>query len=344
MESSGSSKENSSTSNLGSNISSSNASVNPGAGNPGSNITYTKYLEIEQFEDKLIIQDYICPLCTGVYNNPVVDGCGHVFCQKCIDLSMTKTIYCPISYRDLGKDSFHQIPFISSIISKHIINCKNKCGWKKALSFYQAHLDEDCPNVLQKCKFENCKEFFLRSEKTQHEANCEFRLIMCDHCKNYFAFVELDKHLATSCPNVKIACLQDCSLEIERCQMEDHIKQLCENTLVQCVFSEFGCSENFKRKDENSHYETRSIAHLKVLGKDVIQENKTLKQKISVLEEEQKLLQEAMQKLEKYVENNIKLIKSQQEYRNAAENDMYINIIKKFLLQLITSTFFPSLY
>jgi len=267
------------------------------------NLIFTRYLEIDQFEDKLIIQDYICPLCTGVYNNPVVDGCGHVFCNDCINQSLTKSVYCPISYRDISNDSCHQIPFINSIISKHIINCKNKCGWKKPLSNYQKHLDEECPNILLNCMFANCKECYLRSEKTVHESACEWRLIECEHCKSLVAFVEMQKHYEV-CPKIRVICWQDCGISIERCELENHVKNNCRNTLVECFLAVHGCSKKYRRFDELAHYEESKLEHYSVISKSLTQtsEIKLEKEKIEKLEEFNELLQQRLSKLE-YVVN-----------------------------------------
>ncbi len=268
-----------------------------------SNIIYTKYLEIEQFEDKLIIQDYICPLCTGVYNNPVVDGCGHVFCSNCINLSLTKSVYCPISYRDISKDSCHQIPFISSIISKHIINCKNKCGWKKQLGSYQQHLDEECPNILLSCKYSNCKECYLRSEKDFHETTCEWRLIECLYCKMNIAYTEMDQHLGL-CPKVKIFCEQDCGTEIERSEMKNHYEKECENTLVACSFSDLGCKSKYKRSEEMLHYEEAKLEHFKVISQ-CLKDNKIYKEKLLKLEETVESLLQYKSKTENIINKGI---------------------------------------
>jgi TRAF-type zinc finger/Zinc finger, C3HC4 type (RING finger) len=266
-----------------------------------SNLTYTKYLEIEQFEDKMIIQDYICPLCTGVYNNPVVDGCGHVFCNECINISMKKSVYCPISYRDLSKENFHQIPFISSIIAKHVINCKNKCGWKKSLNNYQTHLDEECPNILLSCKFENCKQCYLRSEKESHTANCDFRLVQCEFCKESIAFVELNKHYDV-CPNVKVECTQICGLQIKRSDIEKHMREICPKTNIDCMFKAIGCDKGFPRSEENKHNEDFKENHLKLIGKN-FEEQKAINEKMKKVIDDVDILKEKIEKVEKMKED-----------------------------------------
>jgi len=284
------------------------------------NLVYSKYLEIEQFEDKLIIQDYICPLCTGVYNNPVVDGCGHVFCNECITLSLTRSVYCPISYRDISKDSCHQIPFINSIISKHIINCKNKCGWKKPLNNYQQHLDEECPNILLNCRFSNCKECYLRFEKTTHEAFCEWRLIGCEFCKINVAFVEMQKHYDL-CPKIKIACEQDCGLEIERCDFDNHVKNICMNTLVECFFGSLGCATKYKRSEEIMHYDNCKLEHFSVISKSLL-ENKLMCEKIEKLEETVDILMQYKSKTENILSKNANIESKVLSNKNMNNGDL----------------------
>jgi hypothetical protein len=296
--------------------------------NPNVNIFFSRYYEIDQFEDKMIIQDYICPLCGGVYNNPVVDGCGHVFCSDCITLSMKKSVFCPISYRDLSKDSFHQIPFINSIISKHVINCKNRCGWKKNLSFYKSHLEEECPNILLTCKFDCCNECYLRSEKEAHEANCDFRLINCEFCKDSIPFVKLNDHYDI-CPKVKIYCDQACDMEIERCERDEHILNICPRTLVSCALEAFGCCGGYPRFEEEKHNKEFKYKHIEMIGKNCL----IIKELCLKIETQGKELKSINEKFEKYKEEinftNKEMIQNVHNIQNM-QNQIQAQIQKEF--------------
>ena len=265
-------------------------------------INYTKYLEIDQFDDKMIIQDYICPLCTGVYNVPIVDNCGHVFCKSCLNQSLEKSIYCPISYKEINLDSVHPIPFISTIIQKQAINCKNKCGWNNTLSNYENHLQTDCPNILLNCIFEPCKECYLRSEKEVHEIGCPYRQVSCEFCKENILFLNLENHYDI-CPKIKVKCSQECGIEIERWEISEHINKICSKSIVSCIFKNFGCEETFLRSEEIEHYTEKQIFHNQ---KTVVQlvENKILKIKVESLENELSVFKNLVEKFME--ENNLK--------------------------------------
>ena len=49
-------------------------------------LEYEKHLDVDYFfeKDKNSVKDYICFLCKGVYFEPYVDRCGHIFCKECI--------------------------------------------------------------------------------------------------------------------------------------------------------------------------------------------------------------------------------------------------------------------
>ena len=45
-------------------------------------------------ESRQKLQEYICPLCKGIYIDPVIDSCAHIFCKKCFVFYLFfKTIY-----------------------------------------------------------------------------------------------------------------------------------------------------------------------------------------------------------------------------------------------------------
>lgn len=41
------------------------------------------------------LNDFICPICFQVIDEPHVTKCGHTFCFKCISLSLEQTNRCP---------------------------------------------------------------------------------------------------------------------------------------------------------------------------------------------------------------------------------------------------------
>jgi hypothetical protein len=111
---------------------------------------FEKELDIELFapESKQILIDYICPLCGGVYKDPVLDSCGDVFCRACFNTSMVYSSICPIKKKPF-KDGYNlsTLEFINKILDKQKLNCKNKikgCNWIDLLSNLDKHLGNNC--------------------------------------------------------------------------------------------------------------------------------------------------------------------------------------------------------
>ena len=93
---------------------------------------YVRVLDKEQFlaESQIIIKEFICTLCLGVFYNPVIDPCGHVFCNHCLStfFKYNKTI-CPFTGKpylitDVSKLLQHPAPgYFTQIIGKQKLRC-----------------------------------------------------------------------------------------------------------------------------------------------------------------------------------------------------------------------------
>ena len=78
------------------------------------------------------IEEYFCPLCKGVLNDPVIDKCSHTFCKKCFEKFYNKYHKCPISKELLEDGNYTSVSLISKSIGKRQIKCKNVnkgCEW-----------------------------------------------------------------------------------------------------------------------------------------------------------------------------------------------------------------------
>ena len=87
---------------------------------------YKKTLCLDDFteESRQFVVDYICPLCKGIYYNPVIDPCGHIFCQRCFN-AFTSSIKpqivelrCPITNQPLSQ-SPSTIGLIANILDRN---------------------------------------------------------------------------------------------------------------------------------------------------------------------------------------------------------------------------------
>ena len=217
---------------------------------------------------KADIDNYICPLCQGILYDPYFDKCGHVFCHDCI-FSYLKNIEnkCPISKLDLNETPNSMIILKNIINGKEIycVNKKENCQWKGLIKDIDNHLKINCLKEKIKCKFKECDFISKREEMSVHEKNCIFRIVNCPSCEIQVCYKKLQDHI-NICPKLKIECIQKCGSELERGNMENHIKNECPNTLFECKFKEFGCQDQIMRKDMEKKMQDDCVKHMLLLG------------------------------------------------------------------------------
>ena len=127
---------------------------------------YKPFLTINLFiSPPSSIYNLICPLCRGIFYNPVKDSCGHHFCFPCLYQYKQTNRICPIS-----SSVFENMNNYPDIRLKHLINsqtiiCKNfnlGCPWTGLVSEYQQHLESDCD--IQRWIYPNEPIFGLKEE------------------------------------------------------------------------------------------------------------------------------------------------------------------------------------
>ena len=238
-------------------------------------------LHPSQFINQKSINDYICPLCKGVYYQPILDQCGDTFCSKCYDTIINEFKICPISKQPL-KGKGIPIPVIDGIISKKEIYCKNKdkgCKWIGLVQSYNEHLGKECLKESVECSHEGCDVKVLREVYELHKRNCPYRKDQCEACLLMIPIKDVEEHKRT-CQKVKVECPQKCGYMIAREKMESHIKDECEMTIVDCPFKKYGCDEkNILRKDLEEKVKECGSKHVLLLLNNI----KALEEKTNVL-------------------------------------------------------------
>lgn len=231
---------------------------------------YNQFIEVDDFlpECRLIIAEYLCTLCTGVYYNPTMDTCGHIFCRECIEKHVETIKKCPISGCELTKANLNPVPFIKQILDKQKVYCKNKkagCEWTGTYQNLEKHLQEDCNNQLIKCTNKDCEEYLLKLDLNKHLQVCEYKESECPNsCGRTFTKIGLSYHIE-QCPKVKINCTQNCDERLERTEMEKHLKMTCPNTIIECTFSVAGCEVKLARSSMSAHIKSAIEKHLNLL-------------------------------------------------------------------------------
>lgn len=81
----------------------------------------------------------------------------------------------------------------------------------------------------------NCKKDIAVANFTMHEVHCKRHLELCPLCQEPVPRTEKDEHFKDV--HAKVPCAQ-CSLEMEKVQMESHLKNYCLKRQVHCEYCE----------------------------------------------------------------------------------------------------------
>jgi muramidase (phage lysozyme) len=219
--------------------------------------SFRKSLDLDDFvkESRLIIQDYKCPLCEGIYLNPVVDTCGHVFCRICILRHLENSKTCPITSNPLEESHLTVLVIVNNILEKQMVLCKNRdfhCEWIGKLMELEKHLTIDCKRQIVTCPNEGCNANVFREDLLGHQSICDYRIVSCEDCFIQISYINVRPHQDV-CPKFKILCPQECGHLIERKDTDMHIVNNCQNTIIDCPYREYGCETRLAKKELNNY-------------------------------------------------------------------------------------------
>jgi hypothetical protein len=242
--------------------------------------SFRKSLTLSDFveEAHALIADYKCPLCGGIYLNPVVDTCGHIFCNECLIQYLQTSDKCCVSGLPCALQNVNKIELIASILDRQFVFCKNRhfhCEWSGRLMELEPHLNQDCRRQILPCPHMGCINSVFREDLSVHTSSCDWRIVACPSCEVLIACIEIPEHQKT-CPRYKVKCHQNCEMYIERQYVESHVTDHCENTIVDCPFKIIGCLtkisrgqlENYLTLHTNRH-NLQVLRHLTNIAQDV---------------------------------------------------------------------------
>jgi hypothetical protein len=227
---------------------------------------FQKSLEIDDFvpESRQLIQDFKCPLCDGIYMDPVVDPCAHVFCKQCILTHLSTTQSCPIqSQKYLDETHLNIFQMVQNILVKQSVLCKNRannCGWVGRLQELTEHLNTYCARQIIQCPNNGCGSLFFREDVQLHLVTCDYRITPCEDCQVNIAFIVMKNHQEI-CPMFKLECPQGCGVLIQRKDIELHIQNDCLNTIIACPYAKFGCLTELTKREINEYLISNTNRH-----------------------------------------------------------------------------------
>ena len=151
----------------------------------------------EIFESSKLSKNFLCPIKFGVFRSPVIDKCGHTYCETCIKhwLDSNKKETCPLTGLLTNRDVFVPNLTLRNMIDELSVKClhsKKGCDWSGILAEFDTHIMQNCPEVRIKCIHLLCKRYVHRRKFDAHIENCEFRPTKCEMCSNLFCFNEIE--------------------------------------------------------------------------------------------------------------------------------------------------------
>lgn len=118
-------------------------------------------------EDERISECFYCPICSEIFDNPIILQCGHSFCHKCcehaINSKFTNCAVCRFEI-EMPPRMIKNIT-LNNIISELLVHCIEKekgCDWIGKRDNLRNHHTSDCKLNKQArkkwiCAFCNCK-------------------------------------------------------------------------------------------------------------------------------------------------------------------------------------------
>lgn len=262
--------------------------------------TNNNIIKLDWFEenDKKDLSNYLCKICKGIYNNPVLLSCGHIICKECYKLNNKKCLICGENNISIKSEN---LPYITSYLSKKTCKCKNdNCNKKLQIGNILSHLKE-CPKEHIFCRF-SCGIKVLRENIESHEKTCKYRPFQCKYCnKDIKQFQYLESHLDKECPLYYIKC-DYCQEDVLKKNIENHLNFKCTKTDKKCMFSIIGCNEKISPNGTEEHLELYKIRHIELLSHfllDINNKAQSLFNRINIIEKKNK---KSLNKLSRKIE------------------------------------------
>ncbi len=229
-----------------------------------------------------------CLVCTLVQKEPYqLTCCGKIFCKSCIDQLIHTNSHCPNCRADsVKKKKYFPDTNAERKIKSLRVCCRNKnngCTWTGLLrDMKDTHIPE-CPNEMVECTnaqesisignlfFSNhfgpfCNQKVPRHLLQQHVSQeCKWRVVSCQYgCGKQGTHNCITGEHVKECPCVPLPCPHDgCEVKVERLTMLIH-KLTCPKGIIDCKYSQLGCTTRIKREDIQTHDQEAMGKHLQL--------------------------------------------------------------------------------
>ena len=269
-----------------------------------------------------------CPICLQILREPyILDCCGYSFCAACIERVGKDGKPCPHCNQ----------PGYTTLVNKGLKRALNEfrvycphrlsgCEWEGELGKLDEHLNSDplperqlegCPFAVIECL--HCKEGIRRDKIAGHQLErCPQRPYTCEYCAEYKSTFEDVAHSHwPECKCFLLPCPNECTPSgsgLQRQCLDQHVKEECPLTVVQCELHHAGCEVTRPRKDMAEHMKEDSIAHISLLVHELTQTKQELTQtKQELTHTKQELTQTKQELMHKVATQAQELTRFEQE-------------------------------
>lgn len=158
------------------------------------------------------LDQYTCPICLCILNDPYSLKCNHIFCKSCLENIDSRL--CPLCRSYYSMDDMIEQLKLKNEINNWLIKCEvcnlehtigdkccrgficNICGSIVYCKGFLNHLEKQCgidkDGIIRTCK--KCKEQVFREHLGKHPNECPKRRILCKYCKRYITYDQMDDH------------------------------------------------------------------------------------------------------------------------------------------------------
>ena len=238
-----------------------------------------------------------CPICLHILREPYqVTCCGKSFCRLCIETVKYRNKPCPCC----KEDSFNDFPNkgLQQPLYGFKVYCVNKeggCEWKEELGKLDNHLNlspqddkelEGCEFAEIKCSY--CSYIIVRSKLLHHKKeHCNKRPFSCLYCNEYRStYEDVILNHWPMCGYYPVQCPNECGALPQRQELDDHIREECPLTVIECEFQYAGCAIKLPRRNMPDHLKDSLVTHFSLLAMS----HKQQQDKIKVYQKEIKTL------------------------------------------------------
>ncbi|KAF2350679.1 Zinc finger TRAF-type [Trinorchestia longiramus] len=209
---------------------------------------------------------YECGICLLALRHPHQTVCGHRFCWDCISNCLSSRGVCPIDNRELGPGDVFPDACIEREVLELLVRCPGYThGCKRHVSLRNLQ-----PHILA-CSYQvvlcpnQCASTVLCGELQQHlMETCALRPTTCSLCKAVYTLDKEQVHRSV-CGDVAVRC-DGCSSEVRRADLAHHLSTHCPDTVVPCLYVEYGCTRKCKRSLLDRHLDSDVQLHLQLVS------------------------------------------------------------------------------